>query len=156
MLVERRHLVVRVDLPPRSARGRVAIATIGTKPEREVQLESDGDGRARVLLRDENGFFAAPWFEVLPPYRVNVGIKDLTGFGWVEVWSTPGGWAGYLKATYRDRDLNNLPVEITPLEPSRAARPRAKGVHAEIGDSLDPPVCERLRSEVLDEARVSP
>lgn len=156
MLVERRHLVVRVDVPPSSSRGRVAIATIGTEPEREVLLESDGAGRARVLLRDESGFFAAPWFEVLPPYRINVGIKDLTGFGWVEVWSTPGGWAGYLKATYRDHDLNNLPVDITPLAPSRAARPRAKGVHTEIGDSLDPPVCERLRSEVLDEARVSP
>ena len=151
MLVERRAVVVRVDVPPDASQGRIPIASIETDPGREVLLETSGEGQARVLLRDENGFFAAPWFDVLPPYRVNVGLTDLTGYGWVEVWSTPGGWAGYLRATYRDDDLNNLPVDITALEPSSAARPLAKRVHAEVGDTLTPVVCERLRTEVLGE-----
>lgn len=152
MLVERRQVVVRADVPPDASAGRVPIATIGTEPDREVVLETDGAGKARVLLRDENGFFAAPWFDVLPPYRVNVGIKDLTGYGWVEIWSTPGGWAGYLRATYRDSDLNNLPVDITALEPSAGARPPARRVTTEVGTSLAPSVCERIRTEVLGEA----
>ncbi|CAM3493463.1 hypothetical protein [Nocardioides zeicaulis] len=155
MLVERRQAIVRVEVPPRATAGRVPIADIETDPDREVLLETSGDGRARVLLRDENGFFAAPWFDVLPPYRVNVGVTDLTGFGWVEVWSTPGGWAGYLRSTYRDDDLDNLPVDITTLQPSRAARPLARHVLTERGESLPPRICERLRTEVLGEAEAA-
>lgn len=152
MLVERRQAVVRVDVPPRATQGRVPIAMIETRPRREVLLETDGKGQARILLRDENGFFAAPWFDVLPPYRVVVGVKDLTGYGWVEVWSTPGGWAGYLKSTYRDDDLNNLPVDIATLPSSRSARPPAKRVRTELGRSLVPSLCERIRTEVLRES----
>jgi hypothetical protein len=149
MLVERRAVVVRVDVPPEASRGRIPIAKIKTEPTREVLLETTGKGQARVLLRDENGFFAAPWFDVPPPYRVNVGLTDLTGYGWAEIWSTPGGWAGYLRATYRDEELNNLPVQISTLEPSSAARPLAKNVRTEVGSTLAPAVCERLRTEVL-------
>lgn len=144
-----------MTVSPKTKAGRVPVATIETEPRREVLLETDGDSRARVVLRDEHGYSAASWFDVLPPYVVNVGVKDLNGFGWVEISSTPGGWSGYLKATYRDQDLNNLPVDITALQPTAYSRPRAKGATSELASTLTPPICQRIRTEVLHTSSAS-
>ena len=79
LLAERRSVVVTARLEPDFTASSSIIVTIGTEPRRWIRLQTNDDGQARVVLQHEEDPWYGPWFDVLPPYEIRIGVRDLPG-----------------------------------------------------------------------------
>ncbi|GCD89467.1 hypothetical protein [Nocardioides sp. LS1] len=142
LLVERRSLVVSVTVSRSADATRVLLARVGTQIPSTVWIQTDGDGRARLLLVTRYGSQPGQWFDILNPGSIRVGILDRAELGYAEVSSTPGGQVGYVPSSEYDEDWVTHPIDITPVVDTAAAAARGIGVSVERG--LAPPVCTEL------------
>jgi hypothetical protein len=144
-LVERRSTVVTATLDRRLRATKVPLVRITTRDPRSVWLETDDDDRARVLIVHGQDSFPGPWFSILKPRVIRVGVRDQADLGYAEVTSNPGGWVGYIRAFEWDRDWVSHPVDINIAVPNIGALDRA-GIHLRVERGIDPPLCNRLRA----------
>lgn len=142
LLVERRSLVVSASVPRSVAATRVPVVRIGTEVPSTVWLQTDGHGRARVLLVGRQGSTPGQWFDLLPGSPVRVGVLDRPELGYAQVSSTPGGDVGYLPSSEHDRDWVSRPIDITAVDPATTAV--ATGIHLRVEKGLAPPLCSEL------------
>ncbi|MGZ4496127.1 MAG: hypothetical protein ACXVWZ_01500 [Nocardioides sp.] len=142
LLVERRSLVVRVQVARTAAATRVPLVRVGTKIPSTVWLQTDGTGRARTLLVTRNGSAAGQWFDILDPGTIRVGVLDRPELGYAEVSSNPGGEVGFVPSSEYDEDWVTHPIEITPV--TGAPQAVADGIGVTVERGLTPPTCAEL------------
>jgi hypothetical protein len=147
LLVERRSTVVTARLDEDVQPGRVELVRIETNDPRSVWLQVNRHDQARVQLVNETGAYNGPWFDLLEPREVRVGVRDRPELGYAEVSSNPGGWAGYLRAFEYDHDWISHPISIGPVAHD-AASLASRGIHLTTEAGIDPPLCHALRSQV--------
>lgn len=149
LLVERRSVVVLATIAPDAAPGRVrvAVATTGARPA--VWLQNDSRGRARAQVVTDDGTFSGPWFDVLPPGEVRIGLRDLPGLGYAEVTTNPGGFVGYLRSFEWGDDWISRPIDLeTTLDADVRAAAADRGVGLAEARGLPPSTCGRLLDAV--------
>ncbi|WP_104107394.1 hypothetical protein [Nocardioides sp. 616] len=144
-LVERRNDTVVATIKPieRARRGRLLLYETLITPPHRVWLITDTKGRARVLIENETGEYAGQWFDVLPPYKVRIGIRDIPEWEYAEVTSTPGGWVGYIRAAQWDREAITHAVDIV-TQAQNTWEARTAGVTFAIEPGLPLPLCSKL------------
>jgi hypothetical protein len=142
-MAERRSVVVAARLEPDFTASNSIIVTIGTDPRRWVRLQTNNDRQARVILQHEEDPWYGPWFDVLPPYEVRIGVRDLPEWGYAEVGSTPGGFVGFTRSFSWDEDWvrEPIPIEVTLADTAQLAE---RGIHVEREDGVTPPTCRRI------------
>ena len=145
-LVERRSIVVVATLAPDFTATRTLLATGATNVNGRVMLQTDNDHQARIVLGNETGNYNGPWFDVLPPRVIRVGILDRPELGYAEVGSTPGGWVGYIRSFEWDDDWIGHSID---LEPSFTNTPdlAGHGITLQADRGLDPPLCEAIAAD---------
>ena len=145
VLAGRRSVVIRATFDPDFSAALASVATIGAEGEQRVWLQTDPRGNARIVMRLSSGTQTGPWFEVLPPYRLAIGIRDVSGFGFAEVSSTPGGFVGYAHTVERAADDRAEPV---PIEAALgdAEFLALRGIRLREERGLDPEGCGALRA----------
>lgn len=151
LLVERRSVVVDATVAPDAAPGRVRLVVVTSPSRPSVWLQNDGRGRARVQIVNETGTFTGAWFDLLPPGRVRIGVKDLPGLGYAEVSANPGGFVGLVRSFVWDDDWVSQPVDVEPAFDAEVRAEQAeRGVTLDEGRGLDPSTCTRVRDAALD------
>lgn len=145
-LAERRSAVVVAHLEPDFESSSSIVITIGTDPRRWVRLQTNDDGEARIVLQHEDGPWYGPWFEVLPPYEIRIGVRDLPEWGYAEVASTPGGYVGFIRSFSWSSDWvrRPIPIEVSLGDAAELAR---RGVRLEEEPGVTPPTCQRILSD---------
>jgi hypothetical protein len=143
VMAERRSVVVAARLEPDFTASNSIIVTIGTDPRRWVRLQTNNDGQARVVLQHEEDPWYGPWFDVLPPYEVRIGVRDLPEWGYAEVGSTPGGFVGFTRSFSWDEDWirEPIPIEVTLADTAQLTE---RGIHLERESGVTPPTCRRI------------
>jgi hypothetical protein len=142
LLVERRSVVVTATVSRSATATRLELARIDTEVPSSVWLQTDGDGRARLLVITHAGTSTGMWFDVLPPGTIRVGLRDLPELGYAQISSTPGGQVGYLPSSEHDEDWVAHPLDISiTADPDLAA---AHGISVRVDRGLTPPLCEQL------------
>jgi hypothetical protein len=146
VLAERRSVVVEARLEPDFSASNTIIVTIGTDPKRWVRLQTNNDGQARIILQHEEEPWYGPWFDVLPPYEVRIGVRDLPDWGYAEVGSTPGGFVGFTRSFSWDDDWvrEPIPIEVTLADTAQLAE---RGIHVERESGVTPPTCQRILND---------
>ncbi|MCW2843711.1 MAG: hypothetical protein JWN22_1627 [Nocardioides sp.] len=144
LLVERRSAVVVARLDRRARAAKVQVVRIDTSYPSSVWLQTDGRGRARVLLTTRIGTQPGQWFDVLDPGVVRIGVRDRPELGYAEISSTPGGPVGYVPTTEYGTDGVSRPIDVEAL--TDTGRGAAKGLDLRVEKGLTPPLCERLRN----------
>ncbi|WP_395694572.1 hypothetical protein [Nocardioides sp.] len=145
-LVERRALVFDVTLPEEPRAGRIKLIDIGTAEPGSVWLETDGKGQARLEIVNETGTYYGPYFEILDPRVVRVGIRDEPELGYAAVSSTPGGFVGFARAFEWDTDWVSKLVDISPAKLGPADL-RRLGMTVREVPGLEPPLCRALLAQ---------
>lgn len=112
ILVERRPDVLEVELDEVTRAARSPLFTVHGTKDRKVFLETDGKNYARVVIENETGEWAGPWFGVYPKGRFRIGIGVETDVGHVLVSTTPGGFAGYVPFIEWDKNWYASPGSI--------------------------------------------
>lgn len=144
LLVERRSLVVVATLAEDFRAGRVRLMRVQTSKPRSVWLQTSRRGQARIQLVNETGTYSGPWFDVIAPREVRVGIRDLPDLGYAEVSSNPGGYVGLVRTFEWGQDWVSTPVEIVPADPDRRELD-AIGISLRIEGGLTPRLCAQIR-----------
>lgn len=149
-LAERRSAVVVARLDPDFRSSSSIIVTIGTQPRNWVRLQTNDDGQARIVLQHEDGPWYGPWFEVLPPYEIRIGVRDRPEWGYAEVWSTPGGYVGFVRSFSWSSDWVRRPI---PIEVSLADRTQlaSRGIELEEERGVTPLTCKRILASATDD-----
>ena len=75
VLVERRANVVVVDVQETIRPGRTPLFIVHATKDRFVQLETKRDHYARVVIANEDGDYAGPWFPVYGGGSFRVGVS---------------------------------------------------------------------------------
>lgn len=148
-LAERRSAVVVARLDPDFRSSSAIIVTIGTQPRRWVRLQTNDDGQARIVLQHEDGPWYGPWFEVLPPYEIRIGVRDLPEWGYAEVWSTPGGYVGFVRSFSWGSDWVRRPIPIEVSLGGTAELSR-RGIELEEERGVTPLTCKRILADHTD------
>ena len=109
----------------------------------QVELETKSDHHARVVIANEDGDYAGPWFPVYGGGSFRVGIAVASDLGYAEVTSTPGGFVGYVPFTEWDENWEARPgsIELAFRSPQRAVK---QGLTLHRGEGLPLGLCERL------------
>ncbi|MCW2736535.1 MAG: hypothetical protein JWN97_1179 [Nocardioides sp.] len=143
LLAERRSVVVTARLDPDFTASSSIIVTIGTEPRRWIRLQTNDDGQARVVLQHEEDPWYGPWFDVLPPYEIRIGVRDLPEWGYAEVGSNPGGYVGFTRSFSWSEDWvrQPIPIEVTVDDTADLAE---RGIHVEPEAGVTPPTCRRI------------
>ncbi|MBB6626283.1 hypothetical protein H5V45_03005 [Nocardioides sp. KIGAM211] len=145
LLVERRSAVVVARLGRDTQPARVPLVRVDTEVPSNVWLETDGEGRARLLLITNLGTQPGQWFDVLSPGVVRIGVLDRPELGYAEISSTPGGPVGFLRTSEYGDDGVSRVIDIQLADdPARAA---AKGIRLSVQPGLTPPLCASLEAE---------
>ena len=85
--------------PGHPARADVRLGRIGTTSPATLWLQTDTRrARPRSCSATEDGVYDGPWFDVLPPGEIRLGVRDRPDVGYAEVGSTPGGFVGFLRS----------------------------------------------------------
>jgi hypothetical protein len=143
LLAERRSKVVIATIDDDAEPAKVQVVRIASSSPGGVWLQTDGRGRARVLLTTRLGTQPGAWFRVLAPGTVRIGVLDRPELGFAEISSTPGGTVGYVPTSEYDEDWISHPTDIVTAEdPDRAA---SKGIELHVVQGLTPPLCDLLR-----------
>jgi hypothetical protein len=147
VLVERRANVVVVDVKDTIRPGRTPMFVVHATKDRYVHLETTRDHYARVVITNEEGDYAGPWFPVYGGGSFRVGVSVASDLGYAEVTSTPGGFVGYVPFTEWDENWEARPgsIELAFRSPHREVK---QGVTLHRGEGLPLSLCRR----VLDEA----
>ncbi len=147
LMAERRSVVVAARLDPDFTASNSIIVTVGTDPRRWVRLQTNDDGQARVILQHEEDPWYGPWFDVVPPYEIRIGVRDLPEWGYAEVDSTPGGFVGFTRSFSWDEDWvrQPIPIEVTLGDVAQLAE---RGIHLERESGVTPPTCRRILDDV--------
>ena len=140
---ERDHVLV-VSAQDEVAEGSAVLAEVSGSPERTVELEADGKGRLRLVVADDLGRAAGPWFDIPRYSPVRIGMRNLTEFGSFELSSSPGGLAGYVPSAYFDEDWNGVLAEVR-VDPDQEAL-RRLGVSVDEGEGLPLTLCESIET----------
>ena len=139
-LVQQRPVVVQAVVPDDPNPGVVPLVDLDTTPRRGVDLQVRED-EARVRIDTGDDTFIGPWFDLLEPRTVRVGIHNQPELGYAEVSSSPGGFVGYVPARDSDEGYVRL-LEITPADQDS---PRtARDVQVRTLTGVDPPLCRSL------------
>jgi hypothetical protein len=148
-LVERRSQVWDIRMPDHPRAGRVKLVEVDTAEPGSVWLETDDEGQARFQLVNGTGRYDGPWFSILEPRVVRLGVLDRPELGYAEVSSNPGGWVGYLQAFEWDDDWVSRLVEIRPADVSAGDLDRL-GLTVTAVPGLEPPLCRALSPAEAD------
>ena len=144
LLVERRSAVVVATLDDQATPAKVQVVRVDTAYPSSVWLETDGRGRARVLLTTRIGTQPGQWFDVLNPGVVRIGVLDRPELGYAEISSTPGGTVGFVPTTEYGTDGVSRLVDLETLHD--VGRGSDKGLRLSVEQGLAPPLCASLRA----------
>jgi hypothetical protein len=142
-LAERRSQVYEVTLPDKPRDGAIKLIDVDTTTPGSVWLETTADGQARVLIKNETGSYYGPFFDVLEPRTVRIGIRDEPELGYAEVTSNPGGWTGYVRAFEWDEDWVSRLVDIRAADVGAGDLKRL-GMTLRAVPGIEPPLCNTL------------
>jgi hypothetical protein len=146
--VEHRSQVFELNLDPAFTAATVRLARIESEEPGWIWFMTNNRGQARVLVDTDEGVRPGFWFDVLPPGRILVGVRDDPDLGYAEVSSTPGGFVGYLRSFDYDESWIGRSVDVVPT-PTRASRLAKFGIRLDVERGLDPPLCTRLSPRAL-------
>ncbi len=143
ILVERRADVVVVEVSDTIRPGLSELFVVHGTKDRTVFLETNRDSYARVVITNEEGDYAGPWFPVYANGSFRIGISVASDLGYAEVTSTPGGFVGFIPFTEWDENWEARPGRIE-FSFSSPRREMWQGVtlHREAGLPLR--LCQRL------------
>ncbi|WP_353508711.1 hypothetical protein [Intrasporangium sp.] len=146
VLVERRADVVVVEVKDTLRPGRTPLFTVHATKDRLVHLETKGDHFARVVIANENGDYAGPWFPVYGGGSFRVGISVASDLGYAEVTSTPGGFVGYVPFTEWNENWEARPgtIDFAFRSPYRSVK---QGITLHREEGLPLTLCRRLVDE---------
>jgi len=122
---------------------------IRTTRTHQVSIQTDAEGRARILAQVEGeaalrGF----WFDLRPGDRVRVAVRVLPEYGIAQVESTPGGFAGFLPATEWDTDWTARPGTISIVDNDDALQEAGMAIREVPGPT--PTLCRALQADRSD------
>ena len=120
------------------------LARIESEEPGWIWFMTNNRGQARLLVDTDEGVRPGFWFDVLPPGRIRVGVRDDPDLGYAEVSSTPGGFVGYLRSFDYDESLDRQLGRRGPHARPRASRLAEFGIRLEVERGLDPLLCTRL------------
>jgi hypothetical protein len=146
VLVERRSLVTTATVSEDVSQSRIALIDVDTEPRRSVWLRLNSFGQARVELENEGGTHHGPWFDLLEPRQVRVGVRDLPQYGYAEVSANPGGFRGLMRS-FQWENWVSRPTRFAVVPHTRRELARA-GLQLTTERGLTPPVCDRIRESV--------
>lgn len=141
--VEHRSLVFQLTLDRDFRPGTFELATIRSEEPGTIWFMTNSAGQARVLLDTDEGVRPGFWFEVLPPGKVRIGVRDDPDLGYAEVSSTPGGFIGFLRSFDYDESWIGSSVDVVP-SPSPEREWERAGISLRVERGLDPLLCTRL------------
>jgi len=146
-LVERRGLVATIDIAEDPRISNFELFRTGTDPENSVWMQTNNTDQARIYVRNARGNYFGPWFDILEPRRVRVGIRDVPEFGYAEVTSNPGTFVGYVRTFQPDEEFSPQVVDITTV-PSHPVDLNARGYSISYQPGIRPATCERIMAAV--------
>ncbi len=138
--IQERAIVVEAVVGRDVRPGVVPLIELDTDHDRRVSLQV-GTEQARVLIDTGEQTFAGPWFDLLEPRTIRIGVRNEPELGYAEVSSTPGGFVGYLPA----RDVEEGFARLVELMPAGRDDPRtAEGVSVRTLRGMEPTLCRDL------------
>jgi cytochrome b561 len=151
LLVERRGLLATLAIDEDYLIGRTKLFRTTTARNQTVWIQTNSGDQARVYLRNGRGTYFGPWFDILQPRLVRVGVRDVPEYEHAEVSSNPGGFVGYVRTDQPNAEFTPLPVEILTV-PHNAKVLEARGYEIGYQPGIRPPICSRLMAEVRGRA----
>ncbi len=146
ILVEKRPDVVVVEVTGTIRAARTALFVVRGTRERLVYLETKSDNYARVVIANEGGDYAGPWFPVYDQGSFRVGIAARSDIGYADVTTTPGGFVGYVPFIEWNESWEARPGRIEYAFPASLRRAR-QGVTVYQEKGLPLNLCARLLHE---------
>ena len=143
VLVQERDAAVTIRTSTRPRRGRYLLMTSTSTKPRKVYLEVLNEHRARVVLSNEGGAYAASAFDLVPGVDIRVGARNLSELGYAEISSTPGGFSGYLSTSDWSKDWVSEPSHLEAT-PATGATVGGSGVTVTRAETLPLPLCQRI------------
>jgi hypothetical protein len=96
VVVEERDQIAEVTTARHYSPATVGLFTVRASHTRTVSLQLSSSHRGRVVIDGPEGRTKGFWFELPGRSSVRIGLRTLSDLGYVEVTSTPGGFAGFV------------------------------------------------------------
>ena len=148
-LVERRGALTTVTLPRDLTYVQVKLFESRTAEVNEVWLQAYSPRLVRLQARSGDLVINGPFIDLLPPYRIRVGLRVIPDLSFADVTSVPGGHLVFLRSFDVNDDGESAPVAIGAADITVAEQLdlRQRGVRLEHTGGLTPTVCERVRPD---------